>query len=240
MRTLKNMKKIAETNTEELSCDHCKRSFVRPGSLLKHLCESKRRWMDRDKASNRIAFNAWLKFYQSMQPKRKKLEYTDFSSSPYYIGFVKYGTYCVEVGVVNPSSYIDYLLKEKISLDNWASDKVYSKYLVLYLRSENELDAIHRSVENMMKIAELDSIELRDVFRYASSNKICQLICNGKISPWILYQSKTGQEFLGKLNDDQRGIIYEYIDPEKWNIKFKREKEEVKMVNVIISEINGL
>jgi hypothetical protein len=234
------MKKIAETNSEELKCDHCNHTFVRAGSLLKHICEKKRRWLDRDKVTNRIAFNAWLKFYKSVQPSRKKLAYTDFSSSPYYIGFIKYGNYCVDVGVVNPIEYIDYLIGAQVALDNWTSDKVYSKYLISYLRSENELDAVRRSIENMMKIAESESIELRDVFRYASSNKICHLICSGKISPWILYQCKTGQEFLSKLNDDQRGVIYEYIDPERWTIKFTRAKEEVKMVGEIISEIGGL
>lgn len=234
------MKKIAETNSDELKCEHCNHTFMKPGNLLKHVCEKKRRWMDRDKVANRIAFSAWLKFYKSIQPSKKNLAYADFSNSPYYTGFLKYGNYCVDVGVVNSLGYVDYLIGGQVPLDNWTSDKVYSKYLISYLRSENELDAVYRSIENMIKIAEAESIELRDVFRYVSSNRICHLICSGKISPWILYQCKTGQEFLSKLNNDQRGVIYEYIDPERWTIKFTRAKEEVKMVNEIISGINGL
>jgi hypothetical protein len=92
----------------------------------------------------------------------------------------------------------------------------------------------------MMDLADSESVDLRDVFRYVNANKICHLICAGKISPWMLYHSKTGPEFLSRLNDDQRGVIYEYIDPERWNIKFKRDTEETKTVSAVIESIGGL
>lgn len=234
------MKEKVEIDQSEYRCDHCKRNFVKPGSLLKHLCEQKRRWQEKDKPANRIAFESWLKFYKMIQPTRKKKEYVDFISSAYYLGFVKFGLYCVEASVINPLNYVDYLLKDNVSLDNWISDKIYSKYLILYLRSEDAMIAIRRSIDNMLTLGEYENIQLRDVFRYVSINKICHYIINGKISPWIVYQSKTGHEFLSRLNDDQRNFIYEYIDPERWNIKFKRDKEEAKMINEVIKQIEGL
>lgn len=234
------MKKKVETKTSEYHCEHCRRDFIRPASFLKHLCEQKRRWMDKDKPQNRIAFFAWLKFYQQVQPSKKKREYRDFISSAYYVGFLKYGTYCVDIGVVSPDNYVDYLLKNNVPLDNWNSDRVYSVYLTLHLRSENGLDAVRRSIEYMLDLAESENIQLKDVFRSVNPNKICHYICSGKISPWVLYHSKTGPEFLSKLNDDQRGVIYEYIDPERWNIKFRRDSEETRTVNQVIESIEGL
>jgi hypothetical protein len=56
----------------------------------------------------------------------------------------------------------------------------------------------------------------------------------------MLYHSKTGPEFLAKLNDDQRSVIYEYIDPERWNIKFKRDPKETQIVSEVINSIGGL
>jgi hypothetical protein len=234
------MKKTAETKTSEYHCEHCRRDFVRPSSFLKHMCEQKRRWMDKDKPQNRIAFLAWLKFYKQIQPTKKKRDYADFIGSAYYIGFLKYGSYCVDIGVVSPDNYVDHLLKNSVPLDSWNSDRVYSTYLTLHLRSEDGLDAVRRSVEYMMDLAEKENVELRDVFKYVNSNKICHLICGGKISPWMLYHSKTGPEFLAKLNDDQRSVIYEYIDPERWNIKFKRDPKETQIVSEVINSIGGL
>ena len=153
---------------------------------------------------------------------------------------MRYGMYCVEAGVVNPMAYVDYLLKNNVSLDSWNSDKVYTTYLIFYLRDEDPLDAIKRSVEYMLNIAETENVQLQDVFRYVNSNKICHHIATGKISPWMLYRSKSGVEFLTNLNQDQQGIIFEYIDPERWAIKFKREADSVKQIEEIINEIGGL
>lgn len=235
------MKEKVETEqSEEYRCEHCKRNFTRPGNLLKHLCEQKRRWQEKDKPANRIAFESWLKFYKMIQPTRKKKEYVDFIASAYYIGFVKFGLYCVESYVVDPLNYVDHLLKENVPLDNWNSDKVYTKYLIIHLRNEDGLGAVKRSIDNMLTLAENENVELRDVFRYVNVNKVCHYIMNGKISPWVIYQSKSGSEFLSKLNDDQRNFIYPYIDPERWNIKFKRDDEQVKVISAIIKEIEGL
>jgi hypothetical protein len=237
------MKKNPDDNLvepNELQCSHCNRTFVRETSLQRHICEQKRRWQERDRPSNRIAYNSWIKFYRRFQPNKKKLEYRDFSSSPYYGGFSKFGSYCVDIAVINPLSYVDWLLNENIPLDNWNSDKQYTKYLITYIRTENSIEAINRSLENMLRLAEEQNIQLVDVFRYISPSKLCYMIIAGKISPWILYQSDTGKQWLSKLNDDQRGLIYEYIDPERWQIKFKRSPEEVKSVVSIINEITGL
>ena len=225
--------------TEEFRCEHCNKTFVKPGSLLKHLCEPKRRWMDRDKPANRIAFFAWSKFYQQYQPHGKKKEYRDFTGSPYYGGFVKYGTYCVDVGVINPLMYVEWLLKENISLDRWASDRHYDKYLVEYIRLEDGMDAIKRSVETLLKFSEEDNLQIGDVLRYTNANKICHKIVSGKISPWLLFNSEGGRHFLSTLNDGQTEMVFEYINPDIWNIKFMRDRESVDSVRKLL-EMAGI
>jgi hypothetical protein len=112
--------------------------------------------------------------------------------------------------------------------------------LIFYLRQEDGMDAVRRSIDHMLTLSENENVELRDVFRYVNSNKVCQYICSGKISPWVLYLSKSGPEFLSKLNDDQRNVIFEYIDPERWNIKFKRDTDEAKSVSTVLEQISGL
>lgn len=220
--------------TEQFRCDHCNKTFIKPSTLLKHLCEPKRRWMDKDRPANRIAFAAWLKFYQQYQPRGKKKEYRDFTASPYYGGFVKYGTYCADVGVVNPLGYADWLLKDSVSLDNWASDRHYGRYLVEYLRLEDSMDAVKRSVETLLKISETESLQLGDVLKFTNTNKICHQIVAGRLSPWLLFNSTSGQEFLSNLNAGQTEMIFEYVNPDLWNIKFMRDKTAVTEVRSVL------
>lgn len=232
-----NMIVKQENDIEQRKCDHCNRVFVRENTLLKHICEQKRRWLDRDKLSNRIAYSAWKQYYQQHHPNKRSLEYKDFISNSYYGAFAKFGIYCAEVHAINPGAYAIYLVKNKVSIDNWASDKNYTKYLIEYLRLENHLDAVKRSLEHLVDIANDENIQLSDVFRFINSNKLCYMLTAGKISPWVLYHSKTGVEFLSKLDQSQTNLVIDYIDPEKWNIKFKRSPENVAEVKTILQGI---
>lgn len=225
---------------EDKKCEHCGRTFVRATTLLKHFCEQKRRWSERDHSANRIAYGAWRQYYEQHHPNKKKLEYSDFINNNYYGAFLKFGTYCVNIGAINTSAFATYLFKNRIPIDNWGSDKSYTRYLIDYLKTENCMDAVSRSIKTMLDLSESENIKLSDVFKFVNSNKICYLITAGKISPWVLYHSASGKEFLSKLNEDQTNLIFDYIHPEKWNIKFKRDPDSVNEVSKLIKNISGL
>ena len=199
---------------------------------MKHLCETKRRWQDRDKHGNRIGHSAWVQFY-SKHTRKAKRDYMDFAKSAYYTAFVKFGNYCVDAQVMNPSRYVDWLLKNQVSIDTWNRDTVYTKFIIDYLRTEDPLDAIARSIETTISLSENDRILSKDVLRYGNRNKICFEITKGKISPWMLYHSDSGVGLIESLDATQQKMILDYINPEQWAIKFKRS-------NNIINEVKEL
>lgn len=163
--------------------------------------------------------------------KTKNKTHAEFINSPYYTAFVKFGSYCVDVKVLNIPRYVDWLLHQQIKLENWASDNNYTKFLCEYLRLEDPFDAIYRGVEYCTTLAELDEIKTNDVFRYSNPNKICHAITLGKISPWMLYCSNSGIHFLETLNQDHVRIVSDYINPEQWALKFHREPELKKRIS---------
>ena len=226
----KNTKSNTVTNHK---CDFCGSSFVRETTMLKHLCETKRRYDSRDKIGNRIGFSAWVQFYSKHSRKAKK-DYMDFAKSAYYTAFVKFGNYCADVNVLNPSRYVDWLLKEKISLDTWNRDSIYTRFLIEYVKTEDPLDAIARSIETTVGLAEKDKIQTKDIFRYGNRNSICFEIVKGKISPWMLYQSESGVTFIEQLDVTQQKMILDYINPEQWAIKFKRSKNIIPEVKELL------
>jgi len=229
-----NTKKKAET--KNYGCEFCGGTFLRETTLIKHICESKRRWQDKDKHGNRIAFNAWLQFYSKNSTSKKKREYSDFIKSAYYIAFVKFGTYCVDVNAVNVSRFVDWLLNNKVKIDTWNTDTVYTRFLLSYLKEEDPLDAIARSIETTVVLAENDKIQTKDVLRYGNRNKICYAITTGKISPWMLYNSESGVKFLDELDETQVKMILEYINPEQWAVKFKRDKNVTAQIKQVLNE----
>ncbi len=230
----KNTKESSVTKTE-FSCEFCKRSFQRETTMMKHLCENKRRWQDKDQPGNRIGFQAWVEFYKKNTASKKLRTYVDFTKSAYYIAFVKFGHYCVDIKCINVVRYADWLLKNQIKIDSWCSDTNYTKFLIEYLKTEDPLDAIARSIEATMTISKDSGIETKDCLRYANRNKLAYAVTTGKISPWMLYQSESGVKFLEELDESQQKMIIDYINPEQWAIKFRRNTEMVTQVKELLN-----
>lgn len=229
------MKKTEETVKPNYGCEFCGRSFLRESTVLKHICEYKHRWLEKDRPNNRIGFQAWVQFYKKNSSSKKNKTYEEFIKSAYYSAFVKFGMYCVEANVINVPRYADWLVKNQIKIDTWNTDTNYTKFLVEYLRIEDPLDAIHRSIETTIELAKDESIQSHDFLRYGNKNKICFQVVKGKISPWLLYQSNSGLEFLSSLDSTQQKMIMDYINPEQWAIKFKRQQDSVNQVKEILS-----
>lgn len=235
MKKLNNTKKNSETEAPHYGCEFCGRTFARESTITKHICEYKHRWLEKDRAGNRIGFQTWLQFYIKTSTSKKKRTYEEFIKSAYYTAFVKFGNYCVEINALNISRFTDWLLKNQIRIDAWCTDSTYTKYLIEYLRIEDPLDAIARSVETSITLAEAAGILSKDVLRYGNANRVCHNITTGKISPWLLYHSDSGKKFLDNLSEPQVAMVIDYINPELWAIKFKREPENVKQVKEILN-----
>ena len=228
-------KKTEVISNPQYSCEFCGRKFIKETTVFKHICEYKHRWLEKDRSGNRLGFQAWLQFYTKNTASKKQRTYEEFIKSAYYTAFVKFGNHCVEINALNVSRFTDWLIKNQVKIDTWANDTTYTKYLIEYLRNEDALDAIHRSVETTIEMATQEGIHSKDYLRYGNRNKICYAVTTGKLSPWMLFHSKSGVEFMDKLDSTQVKMILEYIDPEKWALKFHREPDNVKQVKELLS-----
>lgn len=237
MKISTSTKKNEETTEKapKYGCDFCGRSFLRESTIAKHICEYKQRWLSKDIVGNRIGFQAWVQFYKKNTNSKKTKTYDEFIKSSYYTAFVKFGSYCAEVNAINIPRFVEWLLKNQVRIDTWNTDSVYTKFLLEYTKEEDPFDAIHRSVETCIKLAEPENIQPHDLLRYGNKYKICYAITTGKISPWMLYQSHSGVGFMDGLDSSQVKMIIDYIDPEKWALKFHRDPESVKQVREILN-----
>ena len=126
-------------------------------------------------------------------------------------------------------------MKNQVKIDTWNTDTNYTRFLIEYLREEDALDAVARSIETTQKLAETEMIQTKDALRYSNRNRICYAITTGKISPWMLYQSKSGTAMLDELDQTQVKMVIDYINPELWAIKFKRNPDVVKEVKELLN-----
>lgn len=201
-------------------CEFCHKQFVRETSLGVHMCEPKRRRQERSERGVELGFQAYIRFYEMSQGSARLKTFDDFADSAYYRAFVKFGRYCVSTRTINPRQFLEWLLKHNKKIDHWASDQVYTEYLIDYLAVENVADALARAVEFGIDWAERNSAQPQDCLRYGSVPAMCHAIVSGRISPWVIYNSASGQEFLSSLSADQVSMIWPYIDSDRWQKRF--------------------
>ena len=104
-----------------ITCEYCKQSFKRESTAAVHMCEKKRRWMQKDMPETIAGFTAFDLFFRlSMQSKPKV--FAEFVDSPYYSSFVNFGSYCL-----NCSWAIASIMRFETSVDLYSVRLFYFK-----------------------------------------------------------------------------------------------------------------
>lgn len=220
-------------------CKYCAKAFVKESTLASHLCEQKRRAQQQNETGVQIGYQAYLRFYEITQGSTKHKTYDDFSSSPYYLAFVKFGRHLVSIRAVNTANFTTWLLKTNKKLDHWCKDSLYEEWLRDYIKKEAPQDALERALKEMTEYADNNS-SLRngftDYFRYGNTNRVCYHISTGRISPWVVFNCASGVEFLDQLTEEQVSLIIPTLDPDYWQKKFKDYPEDTSWVKDILQK----
>jgi hypothetical protein len=216
------------------TCQYCQKDFIRETSLAVHSCESRRRRQERDEPGVRLGFHAYIKFYELTQGSARLKTFDDFVDSPYYRAFVRFGRYCVDIRAVNPAQFVEWALKKNKKIDHWCRDSVYTEYLVEYLKTESVDDALARAMEFGISWQETTGSPAQDCLRYGNVNVICHAITAGRISAWAIYNSTSGQEFLGNLTPDLITAIWPYIDADVWQKRFRDYQADTEYARDIL------
>ena len=200
------------------------------------MCENKRRAMQKDEKRVQAGLLVFNRFFRLTQNAKKDKTYEDFTKSPYYNAFVKFGSFICNVNPLYPDKFIDYVIKSGVKLDHWASDSLYDKYLYDIIKTEPVESAVQRTVNHMMDWGDTSGAQFNHYFNYVNINRSVQDIRNGKITPWILLNTKTGKELLSKYSDEQLELIAPALDIPYWSRKFKQVPADVALVKEICKE----
>jgi len=224
--------------TSNYTCEYCNKSYVKESTLLAHVCEPKRRWLQKDDKPVQVGFYAFQRFYKLSAGHKKDKTYEEFVKSSFYNAFVKFGSFVNNVRPLYPDKYIDYVVTSNVKLDHWCREEMYEKYAIELIRKEGVETALERSINTMVKWAKEKDSVYNHHFSYASTNRITWDIKDGKISPWLVLNCKTGKAALNNFNDEQLGMLGAVLDPSHWALRFKRQPSDVELVKQVVKEAN--
>ena len=209
-------------------CEYCKKSFQREGTLMAHSCEKKRRWKSKDNQDVLVGFSSYDLFYR-IEMQSKPREYKDFVDSQYYTAFVKYGNYCINTRVIDQEQFTRWLIKNKVKLKDWPTDKMY----LLFVQDHCKRESVERALERFVQHA--STTQYFDTFwESASGYIIADWVEMGKISPWIIISSKRAERAIGAMPNECVNRIANCIDADYWAKKRQLNPHDAHFVQEMI------
>ena len=205
-------------------------------TLFAHMCEQKRRAMQKDEKRVQAGYMAFNRWYQLSQGQKKPKTYEDFCKSAYYNAFVKFGSFVNNVNPIYPEKFVDFVIKSNVKLDHWCRDELYETYLHEMLRIEPVESAVQRSLTTMMEWGEAHKSPFEHYFLYVNLNRAVHDLNNGNISGWVLLNCGSGKDMLSKFSDEQLDMVSSVLDVPHWVRKFKDNPADVALVKEICKE----
>jgi hypothetical protein len=217
-------------------CEHCGKKFAKENTLVVHICEQKRRYLSRNEKHVQMGLMTYQRFYEITQKTSKAKTFDEFSSSPYYTAFVKFGSFISNTNPIYPERFVDFVITSGVKLDHWCRDALYDQYIADLIKKEPADGAIQRTIQTMMDWGEKNSSPWEHYFAYVNLNRATHDIKEGLVSPWIVLNTRSGKQMLQKMNDEQLEIIGPVIDPQHWQRRFKSLPADVELVKEVIKE----
>jgi hypothetical protein len=206
-------------------------------TLMAHMCEKKRRAMQRDEKRVQAGFMAFNRFWQLTQGAKKLKTYEEFCDSSYYNAFVKFGSFVNNVNPLYPDRFVDHVIRSGVKLDHWCRDELYDTYLYDMLKIEPVESAVERSLKTMMEWGDEQNAEFAHYFNYVSLSRAVYDVRNGKISCWMVLNSSSGKDMISKMSDEQLEMIAPAFDVPYWIKRFRELPADVALVREICDEV---
>lgn len=219
-------------------CTHCGKKFRLAKSLFSHMCEQKRRVMQKTEKRVQTGFYAFTRFYQITQNSKTTKTYEEFCKSSYYNAFVKFGSFVNNAAALYPDQFVDYVIRNGIKLDHWCRDDLYNRYLYETIKTEPMESAVTRTLLTMMDWADSSKLDYTEYFTQVNLNRAVNDLVIGAISPWVILNTSSGKRMIGNLNDDQLAMITPAFDVAYWAKRFKERPADVALVKEICKEAN--
>ena len=230
--------KLMTTVAQQYTCQHCGTKFTKEKTLVVHLCEQKRRALAKNEKHVIVGYDTYNRFYKLTQNNKQNKTYEEFAKSPYYNAFVKFGSFVSNVNPLYPDKFIDYVIASGVKLDHWCRDELYDQYVGHLIKTETVETALQRSIDHMMTWADENQSQWNHYFHYVSLSRATYNIKDGKISPWLILNCKSGKDMLKKFNDEQLYAVNSILDIPFWMNKFKKLPADVELVKQVAKEAN--
>jgi hypothetical protein len=193
--------------------------------------------IDKDLKQNRIAYQSWLVFRRlSIANIKNDKPYDDFIDNRYYTDFMKLAKHIIDLNLDKPEEFVKFIIMQSVKMSDWCKAVVYETYVKDRTKKETVERAIERSLLNMKAWAEKTGYSWCEYFARVSTVDAVQDIRMGRISPWCTFATDQGSRLIDRLEPGQIQALIDYIEPQQWKIKVKRQQSDADWVQEVFNK----
>jgi len=227
---------ILLSNRPEFECNWCHRKYSKETTLASHLCEQRRRWLQKDTPPARLGLEAFLEIQEYFHQNRLTRTEEDFRNSDYYLACMRWGRFVISIKCADPIGYLKWLLKNNVGIDDWSKDELYDYWLQYTVFIEDAWDSVSRSIKSMTEWAEDNGKEFKDYFRQAQTARIITDVRKGFITGWTVLCSESGCAWAESLEQSDLDLVWAWLEAPQWAAKFQQAPDTVRKIKEICAE----
>lgn len=204
LRKLAQSRKIASDQPDEPEapaktvkwlCEYCDKELNNEKVFMRHSCRERTRAMEMETPTGRqayIHYSEWMR-----RSKRSVPPITTFTSSSFYLAFMKFAEYVQRVNLPNPSGFIQTMIKyNNVPPSLWCRDNVYAMYMQSYDAVVSPTQQYIESLDFILQYSADNAMEPREVFGSLGVDKLLELVQKRRLSPWFLVSSKAFRTYM--------------------------------------------
>jgi hypothetical protein len=211
---------------EGYSCKHCKKPFSNERYFMRHECTPMVRAREILTIEGRQSYELYKIWLEKQKRKAPPIE--TFCTSSYYTSFFKFAIWIRETGVPSPEKYVELMVQSKIAPALWRRSEAYQIYLEWNDRKSSPIDQAAITVDTITALAEGLQCTASDVFTHFKIGEILELIQQRRLSPWLLFCSKSFKQWVNTLDTGDRQMLMKGIGIDFWAGKLERSPNIVK------------
>src|SRR5574343_649552 len=205
------------------SCKYCKKQFFKERAFMAHDCTQMQRSREIQTSIGQSAYGMYKLWLEKQRRKPPPPE--GFMTSAYYTSFINFASWARETGIPDPQKYIELMVNSKISPALWRRNEAYQIYLEYVDKRSDPLEQVTLSMETMLALSEGLDVPIDKVFTHFSSGEITELIQQRRLSPWMLFCSRSFKDWINTLHEGERRELMRNIGIEYWSNKLEKSPD---------------
>jgi hypothetical protein len=220
----------------EWKCEYCGKVLSNETYFMRHTCKEQTRSEELSTTIGQAAYFfycEWMSMY-----KRKPPSIDTFATSRFYTSFLEFAKHVKKLKISNTTKFIEIMKDKDISPMLWRRDQCYSMYLEWMDKKQDPLDQVQGSIETLFDISDKEDVhEIGKIFDHLGVRRIIDLVKLRKLSPWFLFCSRAFSTFLKNIPREDTIELSAVINPNFWTVKLQDNKEIVKDIMKINTEM---